>query len=395
MLQVKKGPVGPFKIKSMRKTVDAERIQSAPCCSSEAGDGTDKPPCCGPPTSTGGGVITEKVPGFIAWLDTPGGPVPRIASELDSGDHLGACKARWGIGRMEFIVPPGLYAIGNPTAADPVLVTANYKMSYDLVRRSLSGRNVWLLVLETYGINVWCAAGKGTFGTGELVRRVKATGLSNVVSHRRLILPILGAPGVAAHEVARRTGFRVSYAAIRAADLPEYLDNGMVTTPEMRQLTFNLYERLVLIPVELVMALKSVAIIGVVALLFISVLGNLSAGISGFCAYVGACLSGIVIGPLLLPWLPGRSFAVKGAVAGLIWSGLFYVLAEGAVWNGAVTAAFFLALPAVSAFYTLNFTGCTTYTSRSGVKKEMRIALPTMGGALIVSLILLLAGRFL
>ena len=321
--------------------------------------------------------------------------MPRIASELNFGDHLGACKARWGIGRMEFIVPPGLYAIGHPSATDPVLVTANYKMSYDLVRRSLAGRNVWLLVLETYGINVWCAAGKGSFGTGELVRRIKGAGLDRVVSHRRLILPILGAPGVAAHEVARRTGFRVSYAAIRAADLPEYLDNGLVTTPEMQRLTFTLYERLVLVPVELVLALKSVAIIGVVSLLLISALGNVTAGISGFCAYLGAWLSGVVIGPLLLPWLPGRSFAVKGAFAGLLWSGLFYLLAGGTGWNLVVTAAVFLALPAVSAFYTLNFTGCSPYPSRSGVKKEMRIALPAMGGALIISLILLLAGSFL
>jgi hypothetical protein len=395
MLQVKKRPIGPFKIKSMRKTVDAERTPSAPCCPGEADDGTDKPPCCGPPTSTGGGVITEKVPGFIEWLDTPVSRVPLISSELGSGDHLGACKARWGIGRMEFIVPPGLYAIGRPTETDPVLVTANYKMSYDLVRQSLSGRNVWLLVLETYGINVWCAAGKGSFGTGELVRRIKASGLANIVCHRRLILPILGAPGVSAHEVARRTGFSVSYAAIRAADLPEYLDNGMVTTPEMRQLTFTLYERLVLIPVELVMGLKSVAIVGAVALLLISVLGNLAAGSAGFCAYLGAWLSGVVIGPLLLPWLPGRSFAVKGAVTGLLWSGLFYVLSGGAGWNVAVTAAVFIVLPAVSAFYTLNFTGCSPYPSRSGVKKEMRIALPVMGSALIVSLILLLAGRYL
>lgn len=310
-------------------------------------------------------------------------------------DHVGACKARWGIGRMEFIVPPGLYAIGHPSATDPVLVTANYKMSYDLVRRSLAGRSVWLLVLETYGINVWCAAGKGSFGTGELVRRVKATGLSDVVSHRRLILPILGAPGVAAHEVARKTGFRVSYAAIRAADLPEYLDNGMVTTPEMQQLTFTFYERLVLIPVELVLALKSFAVIGGVSLLLISVLGNVTAGIYGFCAYLGAWLSGVVLGPLLLPWLPGRSFAVKGAVVGLLWSTTFYWLAGGAAWNGAVTAAVFLALPAVSAFHTLNFTGCSPYPSRSGVKKEMRIALPAMGGALVVSVLLMLAGRFL
>jgi acetyl-CoA decarbonylase/synthase complex subunit gamma len=60
-----------------------------------------------------------------------------------------------------------------------------------------------------------------------------------------------------------------------------------------------------------------------------------------------------------------------------------------------VIAAFFFALPAVSAFFTLNFTGCSTYTSRSGVKKEMRIALPSMAGAVIVSFVLLLAGRFL
>jgi CO dehydrogenase/acetyl-CoA synthase delta subunit len=396
MLQVKKGPIGPFKIKSVRKKSDSECATTASCCSADADHGTDKPPCCGPPTSTGGGVITEKVPGFIEWLDTPAGRVPRIASELGIGDHLGACKARWGIGRTDFIVPPGLYAIGHPAATNPVLVTANYKMSYDLVRQSLSGRNVWLLVLETFGINVWCAAGKGSFGTGELVRRVKATGLSNVVGHRRLILPILGAPGVSAHEVARRTGFSVSYATIRSADLPEYLDNGMVTTPDMRQLTFTLYERLVLVPVEIVLALKSIAIIGSsVALLLMAVLGSFTAGISGFCAYLGAVLSGNVIGPLLLPWLPGRSFAVKGAVAGLLWSGLFYVLAGGTGWNVAVTVAVFLALSAVSAFYTLNFTGCSPYPSPSGVKKEMRIALPAMGGALIVSLILLLVGKFL
>ena len=395
MLQVKRGPVGPFKIKSIRKKTASECDPSTSCCSGKEENGTDKPPCCGPPTSKGGGTITDKVPGFIAWLDTPAGPVPCISTELGFADHLGACKARWGIGRMDFIVPPGLYAVGTPSAADPVLVTANYKMSYDLVRRSLAGRNVWLLVLETFGVNVWCAAGKGTFGTGELVRRVKAAGLDRVVSHRRLILPILGAPGVVAHEVARRTCFKVSYAAIRAIDLPEYLDNGMITTPVMREMTFSFYERLVLVPVELVMALKPVAVIGALVLLVIAALVNSSAGITAFCAYLGACVAGIALGPLLLPWLPGRSFAVKGAFIGLLWSGLFYALAGGSGWNRAITTALFLALPAISAFYTLNFTGCTTYTSRSGVKKEMRIALPAMGGALAASLLLLLAGRFL
>ncbi len=319
----------------------------------------------------------------------------RVSTELQRKDRLGACLARWGIGRMTYMVPPGLYALGNPIASDPVLVTANYKMSYDAVRSALAGRNAWMLVLETFGINVWCAAGKGTFGTGELVRRIASSGLSKVVSHRRVILPILGAAGVSAHEVARRSGFSVSYAAIRANDLPHYLDNGLVTTEAMRKLSFTLYERLVLIPVELVLALKSIALAGGGIFLLFAVSGGLAAGVTAFLAWLGACLAGIVAGPALLPWLPGRSFAWKGAEAGLLWSCAFYLLAGGQAWSGWVTLAIFLALPAASAFYTLNFTGCTPFTSVSGVKKEMRIAIPAMGGALILGLVLLAAGRFL
>ena len=177
--------------------------------------------------------------GFQRWLETPAGRVPVIATALGPADRVGAWKARWGIGRMSYLVPPGLYAVGAPGPRDPVLVTANYKMSYDLVRSELAGRNAWLLVLETNGINVWCAAGKGTFGTGELVARIEASRLAKVVEHRQLILPLLGAPGVSAHEVGARTGFTVRFAAIEARDIPRYLDGGMRTTPEMRELTLH------------------------------------------------------------------------------------------------------------------------------------------------------------
>lgn len=357
--------------------------------------GPDKQPCCGPPATTRGGEIDATVPGFQEWLTTKAGPVPRLSSQLRLNDRLGAWKVRWGIGRMAYIVPPGLYALGHPTPDDPVLVTANYKMSFDIVRSVMAGRNAWLLVLETFGINVWCAAGKGTFGTEELIARIGASRLASVVSHRRLLLPILGAPGVAAHEVTRRTGFAVIYATIRARDLPEYLNNGMTATPAMRELTFTFRERLVLVPVELVQASKSVALITLALLVLGALLGGSAAGMKAGIGYLGAALTGIVLGPLLLPWLPGRSFSVKGAVVGLLWSAAWYGLAGGSAWSLPVTLAAFLAFPAVSAFYTFNFTGCTTYTSRSGVKKEMRIAIPAMGSALAVSLLLILAGRFL
>lgn len=291
------------------------------------------------------------------------------------------------------MVPPGLYAIGFPDKESPVVVTANYKMTYDILRQTLCHRNLWLLVLETYGINVWCAAGKGTFGTGELVRRVAKTRLAEIVSHRHLILPILGAPGVAAHEVKNRCGFSVSYATIRAADLPEYLDNGMITTPAMRKLSFNWYERLVLIPVEVILELKLLLVFSAIIIIICMIFSTFSDGLTAIGAYIGAVLSGVVVGPLMLPLLPARSFAIKGAEVGILWT-IFYYRITGGQWDRLTILAAFLALPSISAFYMLNFTGCTTYTSRSGVKKEMRIAIPVMAAAICIALLLFIAGRF-
>jgi len=91
-----------------------------------------------------------------------------------------------------------------------VFISANYKLSFDYLRRSLNGINAWVLVPDTKGINVWCAAGKGTFGTHELVKRITGAQLGRVVRHRCLIVP-QGSPGIAAHAVLREKGFRVSY----------------------------------------------------------------------------------------------------------------------------------------------------------------------------------------
>ena len=295
---------------------------------------------------------------------------------------------------MSYLVPPGLYAIGAPGPDDPVVVTANYKMSYDIVRRSLAGRSVWLLVLETFGINVWCAAGKGTFGTDEVVRRVEATGLARVVNHRLLLLPILGAPGVAVHLVKRRTGFQVRYATIRAADLPEFLDNGMVTSRDMRELTFSAAERLVLAPIELVSAAKWAIPASIILALAEGVGGSGFSFPAAFAAAgvgMAALLAGAVAAPILLPWLPCRSFAGKGAILGLLVAVSICAACRSLdAWH---KAALILAVPTVVSFLSLNFTGSTPFTSRSGVKKEMRLALPTMACALFAALLFWVVGH--
>lgn len=383
-----------MKIRAIRKAPAAQECSPACCCNTPPTAEPDKPPCCGPPATVRGGEITEAVPGFIGWLTSGAGRVPQIATTLTWADRIGSWKVRWGIGRMNYIVPPGLYAVGTPGEDDPVVVTANYKMTYDLVRQALAGRSAWLLVLETFGVNVWCAAGKGTFGTDELVKRIEASGLSRAVRHRRLLLPILGAPGVAAHLVRQRSGFVVAYAAIRADDLTVYLDNGMLTTPAMRAVTFTLRERLVLIPQELVLAMKPSAWVGAVLFALVALLWGVPAGVSLLTAYLGAVLAGVVVAPLLLPWLPGPGFALKGALIGCAWGAAWYH-AVGSGWRWPLPVAAFLILPAVSAYYSLNFTGCTTYTSRSGVKKEMRLSMPVMGGAIAVSILLLVVGSFL
>ena len=72
-------------------------------------------------------------------LAGPAGGIPRVSSALTRADRRGSIKARWGVGRMDYTVDPGLYALGDPDDASPVLVTANYKMSFDCLREALAG----------------------------------------------------------------------------------------------------------------------------------------------------------------------------------------------------------------------------------------------------------------
>lgn len=347
--------------------------------------------CCGSTES----LPIPKAP-YINGLNlTVAGAVPRITAELTSVDILGAWKARWGIGRMNYKVVPGLYSVGKPDGNSPVLVTANYKLTFDSLRKELTELNLWILVLDTNGVNVWCAAGKGTFGTDEVVRRVEATRLSAIVKHRTLILPQLGATGVAAHEVAQKSGFHVVYGPVRAHDIKAFLDAGMKATPEMREVRFTLKDRALLTPVDFVQWMKPLLIFFGV-LFILNALGFARFGMIELIAFSGAVITGCVLTPILLPWIPGRAFALKGALLGLLWTAAVIRIGGGIVRAGIPESlSFLLLLPSVSAYTAMNFTGSSTYTSPSGVNKEMRAALPVMLIASVCGAILLLVGGIL
>lgn len=340
----------------------------------------------------------------VGAMTTPAGNVPLVSTSLGLQDRLGTWKARWGVGRMRYAIAPGLYAVGKPNDESPVLVTANYKMTFDRLRWQLTGIDAWILVLDTKGINVWCAAGKGTFGTDEIIGRVAATKLDEVVSHRQLIVPQLGAPGVAAHEVRRGSGFRVVYGPVRAEDLPAFLTAGMNATPEMRRVRFPALDRLAVAPVELMIAGRLMLLIAA-CLLLLSGLGLdgyswvrvATVGLGSAGLFLATCIASIVLAPLLLPWLPGRMFAIKGA-----WLGFALLLGIGTwLWSHPhvidswfAVIAWCLLIPSVASFLTMNFTGASTFTSLSGVRREVRLAAPIQATCAIVATTLWLVGRF-
>ena len=346
---------------------------------------------------------------IAGYVDTPAGRVPRIETTLQFKDRLGSWKARWGVRRMNYAVEPGLYAVGDPDPKSPVLVSANYKMSFDILRSHLENISAWILVLDTKGINVWCAAGKGTFGTDEIVNRIQQTNLSEVVSHRTIIVPQLGAPGVSAHKVRQQCEYRVIYGPVQASDIPQFMDNGLKATPEMRIVRFGLIDRLALTPIEIVSWGKRMfwGKHGLTIMLMLLLISGLDRG--GFVLskafhfgpealvmYVAAFLCGAFFTPLLLPWLPGRALSVKGAFLGLLVAlgiGWYH-------WNALSgfhvnTLAWLFLLPAISSFIAVTFVGASTYTSLSGVFKEMKLAVPVQITATIVGVVLLVLGQFI
>jgi hypothetical protein len=368
------------------------------------GSADDDAPCCGPKPGPPSSPFER--PGYRMWhfvadfAETPVGAVPRIETTLKTQDFAGTVGARLGIARDRYRVAPGLYSAGKPGAESPVLVTANYKLSFDSLRRELGSIDAWVLVLDTRGVNVWCAAGKKTFSAAEIIGQVKHLGLDRVVSHRELILPQLGAPGVSSGAVQKGCGFKVIWGPIRARDLPAFLTNGRKAETKMRQLSFSIGERIVLIPVELSLIVKpSLAI-----LLAVFVLSGISPdvfsfsaawfrGLHGAVAYLYGVFAGAVVVPVLLPWLPMRQFYIKGILTGLV-AGIFLSFSLGANITRLESLTLLLLTTAVSSYAAMNFTGATPFTSPSGVEKEMRQGIPIQIIAVATAIIAWVAAPF-
>ncbi len=325
--------------------------------------------------------------------------VSRVSSEWSLSDYSGSVKCRISNSfRMKYRIKPGMYAVGEPDANSEVFASANYKLSFDILRKALKGLNAWILVLDTKGINVWCAAGKGTFGTEELVKRIGVVKLGNFLNHRRIILPQLGAVGVNADSVFKRTGFKVYFGPVYAKDIKAYLNAGRRKTAEMRKIKFSILDRLILTPREIIPAINKFIIFTAIILLFFGIqpTGILfkSAWVHGepfLLLGLASIIAGSFITPAALPFIPFRSFALKGWITGiLLIATVIFLFNSPELKNILIFSSAILFFPMASSYLALQFTGSTTFTNMSGVKKELKTALPVYLISTVISIVLLI-----
>jgi len=140
--------------------------------------------------------------------------------------------------------PTGLFPVGTPGDNSPVIVTANFSLTVERARRALENRDVWLLVANSDGINVWCAACGGIFTENRVIDAIKVSGLADRVKHREVILPALSAPGIDRGEIQNETGFHARFGPVHAKDIPAYLDADRKKDDNMRRFRFDLGHRL-------------------------------------------------------------------------------------------------------------------------------------------------------
>jgi hypothetical protein len=319
-----------------------------------------------------------------------------LPPKMTFGDYFDAVRCRTSNGfRMNFKTTPGLYALGKPDKDSPVLVTANYTLSVNSLRAELEGRNVWILVIDTQGINVWCAAGKGTFCTKGIVKEINACNLNDIVAHRTLVLPQLGASGVNAAKLQKESGFKVKFGPVRAKDIPYYLDNNYTAAKEMRRVAFTTIDRIKLVPMEFIPEVKPVFLFLLAAAILFGItrtgvmFGPALMGVAPLAlAGIIAVLTGTVLTPVLLPIIPFRAFTLKGFLLGAIGAITLVITMPPIRANLPLAALCLLAVPSLSSYFAFLFTGSTTYTSPSGVKSELKKAWPLYIASAGISIVL-------
>ncbi|NOZ26422.1 MAG: methyltransferase domain-containing protein [Chloroflexi bacterium] len=266
-------------------------------------------------------------------------------------------------------VRPGLYAVGHPGPDSPLLVTGNFDLTVRRLVRGIDGRaDVWLLVADSAGINVWCAAGGGYFTAEKVISAVRSSRVEEVVSHHALILPQLCANGVDGWRIRREIGWGVHWGPVRAEDVPAYLAAGRKKTDDMRWVRFPVRDRLEMVTVTL--GFYGLLILLPVLLFWRGMFWPITASLVGLSYFYA----------IVHPWLPGRDGLLKSIPLTLI--ALAGLLTYTVIWDP---------LPATRLFnWTVGLTGLSVFTAAElqGMSPLMRGEQANWGWEAIIGVML-------
>lgn len=307
-----------------------------------------------------------------------GTPWPRSSKDprplrLTWLDHLKLPVCWFDAFRRTYAVEPGLYYTGDRYDREtPLLVTANYLLTVVLVARRVRGRNVRLLVVDTDGINVWCAAGKGQLSHDRILEQLERYDRELLTSGRkvRLILPKLSLSGVKLQALHKAKVHPV-IGPVYARDLPTYLSSPPYRDCDEDQVIFGLRMRLF----TWLPGLAQYVGYSLAAALVLFVLKwlwgvEVPLGLIPLTALLGTAY------PLLFPWLPGHRFAVKGLwLAALVSLGLGILALEDWISPpGFLVAVLFTFATAL--FVGLSYTGNSAVSCYTAVRREIARFLP-------------------
>ncbi|MEJ2560898.1 MAG: hypothetical protein P8186_32695 [Anaerolineae bacterium] len=239
-------------------------------------------------------------------------------------------------------IRPGLYAVGHPDADSPVLVTGNFELTVRRLVGAIDGRmDTWVLVADSAGINVWCAAGGGYFTAEKVIAAVKSSHLEQVVNHHALILPQLCANGVDGWRIRKETGWGVHWGPVQAQDIPAFVAAKRKKTDAMRWVRFPPKDRLEMVTVTL--GFYGLLILVPVLIFWRSLFAPVAISLVALSYFYA----------IVHPWLPGRDGLFKSIPLTLIaLAGLFVYTA---LWHP---------LPALRLFnWGVGLTGLSVFTA--------------------------------
>ena len=122
-------------------------------------------------------------------------------------------------------IEPKVYPFGKVTEKSPVLVTTNFSLSFYTVAGEVEASKVpsYIISVDTEGMSVLTAWAAEKFTPEKVADSLKKCGVSEMVSHRRLIIP--GYVAVMSGELEEASNWQITVGPKEAAGIPQFLKN--------------------------------------------------------------------------------------------------------------------------------------------------------------------------